>query len=154
MRIRAIIGTGAAAVLATAASTLIPLAASAQPATPTAKVHTYTFISLTHKEIDSSHGVADDDYDVNATGKLVGFDTIYGTYNPKTGKVDAYIAVTTTGGMLYGYATGAPNGAIFKGTVTGGVGAFRHAKGTIYARNLNAAGTRSAVTITYTIRAS
>ena len=40
-------------------------------------------------------------------------------------------------------------GAITNGKVTGGTGAFARATGTIKAKNLNAAGTRTAVTITY-----
>jgi hypothetical protein len=60
------------------------------------------------------------------------------------------IAVDTTGGFLYGALTlNLKTSALTNGKVTGGTGAFARATGTIKARNLNAAGTRTAVTITY-----
>lgn len=40
-------------------------------------------------------------------------------------------------------------GEISHGKVTGGTGAFKGATGTVKAKNLNSAGTRTAVTITY-----
>jgi len=152
MRIRAIIGTGlAAAVAATAGMTLIPLAASAQP-TPAA-THTYKFTSITQKEIDASSSAADADYDYVGS-KLSGFDTTWGKYNPKTKKIDVDVTVTTTGGILYATVSGAPSASMFTGPVTGGVGTFANAKGTITGKNLNKAGTKTAVTITYTTSGS
>ena len=58
--------------------------------------------------------------------------------------------VDTTGGFLYGTVTlNFKTGAVTDGKVTGGTGAFKGATGTIKAKNLNQAGTRTAVTITY-----
>jgi hypothetical protein len=39
--------------------------------------------------------------------------------------------------------------AMSRGTVTGGTGSYQGAAGAILAKNLNSAGTRTAVTITY-----
>jgi hypothetical protein len=41
------------------------------------------------------------------------------------------------------------SGAVSNGKVTGGTGAFKGATGTITAKNLNKAGTRTAVKVTY-----
>ena len=67
--------------------------------------------------------------------------------------------MTTSGGPLYLPApagakpkrtvTTTNGGKTFAGKVTGGTGAFKGATGTITAKALNKAGTRHAVTITY-----
>jgi hypothetical protein len=49
---------------------------------------------------------------------------------------------------VYGVAN-ASSSPVIHGTVTGGTGAFRGAAGTILAKNLNNAGTKTSVTITY-----
>jgi hypothetical protein len=92
---------------------------------------------------------AQQDTDVNAAGKTVGFDMLYfPAVSAATGTVN--MTVDTTGGFLYGKLTvNFKTGAITNGKVTGGSGAFARATGTIKAKNLNAAGTRTAVTITY-----
>ena len=74
---------------------------------------------------------------------------IYFTATPATtGAIN--VTVDTTGGFLYG--TGIINtktGAFSNGKVTGGTGSFNGATGSITAKNPNKAGTRTAVTITY-----
>jgi hypothetical protein len=92
---------------------------------------------------------AQQDTDVNAAGKTVGFDMLYlPAASAATGALN--IAVDTAGGFLYGtLRINFKTGAITNGKVTGGTGAFARATGTIKAKNLNAAGTRTAVTITY-----
>ena len=58
--------------------------------------------------------------------------------------------IETTGGFLYATFTfNAKNNTTSNGKVTGGTGAFAGATGTIKTRSLNAAGTRTAVTVTY-----
>ena len=60
------------------------------------------------------------------------------------------IAVDTTGGFLYAtFTLNLKASALTNGKVTGGTGAFAGATGTIKAKNLNAAGTRTAVAVTY-----
>ena len=60
------------------------------------------------------------------------------------------ITVDVSGGFLYGTATVSnKTGAVTNGKVTGGTGSFKGATGTLKAKALNKAGTRHAVTITY-----
>ena len=71
------------------------------------------------------------------------------TANSKT-TAAVNVTVDTKGGFLYGTLTVNLNtGAVTNGKVTGGTGVFCGATGTITAKNLNQAGTRTAVTITY-----
>ena len=64
--------------------------------------------------------------------------------------MDCAAAAVTAGGFVYGTLTvNFKTGAITNGKVTGGTGAFAGATGTIKAKNLNKAGTRTAVTVTY-----
>ncbi|MGH3202372.1 MAG: hypothetical protein ACRDOA_06040 [Streptosporangiaceae bacterium] len=129
----------------TGALALRTVAASAHSAT-----HTLKFVSVTNKSIMlvKASG-AQQDTDVNATGKTVGFDMLYFPgASAATGTVS--MTVDTIGGFLYGKLTvNFKTGAITSGKVTGGTGAFARATGTIKAKNLNAAGIRTAVTITY-----
>jgi hypothetical protein len=153
MRMRAIIGTGVAGVVVAAGAVLVPMAASAQPAAPTAaKVHTYNFTQITHKQVSptQTNGLVADD-DVNAKGKAIGFDLIYATFNPKNSVLSGYFTVILPGGMIYATFSGNPSDHVYKGAITGGAGAFKHAKGTLYAKDLNAAGTKSAVSLKYTL---
>jgi hypothetical protein len=92
---------------------------------------------------------ANQDTDVNAAGKTIGFDMIYfKATSPTTGAIN--VTVDTNGGFLYGTGTINVNtGVLSHGKVTGGTGSFAGATGTIKAKNLNKAGTKTAVTITY-----
>jgi hypothetical protein len=136
---------GAAVVLGTTGALVAPAVASAHTGTQTLK-----FISVTKKSIMLTKTTgAQQDTDVNTAGKTVGFDMLY--FAPTSATTAAVnVAVDTTGGFLYGTLTvNFKTGALTHGKVTGGTGAFAGATGTIKAKNLNKAGTRTAVTITY-----
>jgi hypothetical protein len=137
---------GTAFVLGTTGALALPaVAASAHSGTQTLR-----FISVTKKSIMlTKTSGAQQDTDVNAAGKTVGFDMLYlPAASAATGALN--ITVDTAGGFLYGtLRINFKNGAITNGKVTGGTGAFARATGTIKAKNLNTAGTRTAVTITY-----
>jgi hypothetical protein len=123
----------------------LPAAASAHSTT-----HTLKFISVTQKSIKlTKTSGAQQDTDVNATGKTVGFDMLYfAATSATTGNLNA--TIDTAGGFLYGTLTvNFKTGAVTDGKVTGGTGAFAGATGTIKTKNLNPAGTRTAITITY-----
>jgi hypothetical protein len=145
MKMRApIAAASAAAILGTGAFVLPAVASS------TASSHTLKFTSVTKKSIMLTKASgAQQDTDVSKTGKTVGFDMLY---FKATSASSAALNITadTTGGFLYGTAKiSFKTGAITDGKVTGGTGSFKGATGTIKAKNLNKAGTRTAVTITY-----
>ena len=146
MNIRtSIIAAGAAVVLGTTGALVLPAVASAHSTT-----HTLKFISVTKTSIMFTKATGgQQDTDVNSAGKTVGFDMLYfKSVSATTGNVN--VTVDTTGGFLYGTLTvNFKTGAISNGKVTGGTGSFAGATGTIKAKNLNPAGTRTAVTITY-----
>ena len=134
---------GVAALLGTGALAL-PAVASASSAT-----HTLKFISVQKSTVMFTKTTgANQDTDI-AAGKTIGFDMIYFAATSATsGNVN--ITGDISGGFLYGTGTiNFKTGAFTNGKVTGGTGAFAGATGTIKAKNLNAAGTRTAVTITY-----
>jgi hypothetical protein len=134
------------AALAGACAVVVP-AASASTSAP--KTHTLTFTSVVEAVHNYSQTVStQQDKDVNKAGKVVGYDLLYVTFNPKTEIAKLNITVVTGGGFVYGVAN-ASDSPVIHGTVTGGTGAFKGAAGTILAKNLNKAGTRSSVTITY-----
>jgi len=140
-----IAAAGAAVAIAGAGAILLPAVASAHSTT-----HTLKFISVQQKSVGFPKASgANQDTDVNAAGKTVGFDMIYFSATSATAAA-VNITVDTTGGFLYGTATAnIQTGAITNGKVTGGTGAFKGVTGTIKAKNLNKQGTRTAVTITY-----
>jgi hypothetical protein len=148
MKVRTSIAATAAAALVGAGAFMLPaLAASAGPA---AHTHTLQFISVTKASVNfSASAGAQQDTDVNGKGKVVGYDMLYFKVVSRT-TAAVNITGTANGGMLY--ATGKVNlntGAFSDGKVTGGTGAFKGATGTLTARNLNKAGTRTLVKITY-----
>jgi hypothetical protein len=135
---------GAVAILG-AGALVLPAVASASSAT-----HTLKFIAVQKSTVMFTKTTgANQDTDVNATGKTVGFDMLYFA---ATSATSAAVNVTGdfSGGFLYGTGTvNLKTGAFSNGKVTGGTGSFKGATGTIKTKNLNASGTRTAVTITY-----
>src|SRR5215469_3730437 len=145
LKIRTSFAAAGAVALLGAAALVLPAVASASSAT-----HTLKFISVQKSGVMFSKTTgANQDTDVNAKGKTVGFDMIYfAATSATTGAVN--VTIDTAGGFLYGTGTiNIKTGVFTNGKVTGGTGAFAGAKGTIKAKNLNASGTRTAVTITY-----
>jgi hypothetical protein len=149
VKTRSIITAAVASAAAVGLAVITPLVASAHVAAPAVTKHVYSFTSLTKAQVQYGRtGGAQQDTDVNAKGKTIGFDTLSFAFNPMTGKGTLTGTVVMSGGFLY--LTGPlSNGATTKGSVTGGTGALKGTKGTFVAKNLNAAGTKTAVTITY-----
>jgi hypothetical protein len=144
MKVRSsIIAAGAAAVLGCLGAFVVPAVASARTTT-----HTLKFISVEKAEHSfSKTSFGEQDTDVNAKGKTVGFDMIYGSLTSAT-SATLNITGDLSGGFLYGTGTvNVKTGAFSKGKVTGGTGSFRGATGTIKAKDISA--TKTAVTITY-----
>ena len=133
---------GMAAALGTGALVL-PAVASASSAT-----HTLKFTAETNKSImfNKTSG-GSQETDVNAAGKIIGFDVLYfAAVSPTTGNIN--VTFDTTGGLLYGTATvSIKTNKVTNGKVTGGTGAFAGATGTITATS--AGKNREAITITY-----
>ena len=145
MKIRTSFAAAGVVAVLGAGALVLPAVASASSAT-----HTLKFISVQKSAVMFSKTTgANQDTDVNAKGKAVGFDMIYfAATSATTGAVN--VTVDTAGGFLYGTGTiNIKTGVFTNGKVTGGTGAFAGAKGTIKAKALNASGTRTAVTITY-----
>ena len=139
-----IAAAGAAVVLAGAGAVLLPAVASAHSTTHTLK---FTAETLKGGNFSKTSG-GGADQDVNSAGKVIGFDVTNYGFNPTTKAESLNVALSTNGGILYG-ALKPGNGPTIKGTVTGGTGTFQGATGTIVAKQLNKAGTKTAVTITY-----
>jgi hypothetical protein len=143
MKIRASVAAiGTAAALGVTGVGLLPAAASAHAVT-----HTLTFTSVQQAQAKfSATSSGSEDKDVSKAGKVIGYDVLSITVDPTTGKVSAWVAVSTVGGFLYGSLKLSSN-PVTHGTVTGGTGAFAGATGTILAKSVSA--TKTAVTITY-----
>jgi hypothetical protein len=144
MKIRTpIIAAGAAVVLGTTGALVLPAVASAHSASTTLK-----FISVQKASVNfSKTAFGQQDTDVNAAGKTIGFDMLYLTaVSATTGNVN--ITADLNGGFLYGTGTiNFKTSAFTNGKVTGGTGAFAGATGTIKAKDISK--TKTAVTITY-----
>jgi hypothetical protein len=145
MKIRTCIAAIGATALVGTGAFVIPALASASSTT-----HTLKFIAVSGKQAMFTKTTGgSQDVDVNAKNKIIGFDEIYFVATSAT-SANVNVTLDTSGGMLYGtFKLNFKTGAITNGKVTGGTGAFKGAKGTIAAKNLNAAGTRTAVTVKY-----
>ena len=134
---------GATALVGTGAFVLPALASASSP------THTLKFISVEKKSVKFTKTTGgQQDTDVNTRGKIIGFDELYFKVTSST-KSTVNVTLDTTGGMLYGTLAVNFNSLIIKGKVTGGTGAFKGATGTITAKELNSAGSQTAVTIKY-----
>jgi hypothetical protein len=139
------------AALGGACAFLVPAASASTSDSPStsAKTHTLTFTSVQESVVNFSQtSSGQQDRDVNKAGKAIGYDLLYLVFNPKTETAKLNFTAVTSGGFVYGVAS-ASSSPVIHGTVTGGTGIFKGAAGTILAKNLNNAGTRTAVTITY-----
>ena len=111
--------------------------------------HTLRFTAIAQKSANfSKTSFGQDEIDRNKDGKIIGFDVIYGTFDPMTNTAKGRVALSTRGGLLYG-SLKFSDGPITTGRVTGGTGRFKGVTGTIYGKSLNKAGTRTAVVIHY-----
>ncbi len=147
MKLRASIAAVlAAAVLGGTGALVLPAAASTSGAK-----HTLKFTSVTEKTVVfSKTDIGKQDTDFNSKGKIIGFDMLNIKVNPKTGKGTILVTVNARSGFLIAVLP-LKKGKTNSGTVTGGVGTFKDAFGTIVTKDLNKAGTRVFVTIKYTI---
>ncbi len=109
--------------------------------------HTLKFTTVTTKGINFTRNRGGDQAtDVNSAGKAIGLNVVYEKITGKnSATVDA--AFLLKGGLLYATAT-TTNRKTFKGTVSGGTGAFKRATGTITAKIISSK--KTAITITYT----
>jgi hypothetical protein len=144
MKIRTTTAAAAAAAIVGTGAFVLPAAASASTTT-----HTLKFTAETKSSAAFSNSTeAEQDTDVNGAGKVVGYDMLYLAVVSST-SVAINITVDVNGGMLYGTATLKGEGVVSNGKVTGGTGSFKGATGKFTVKSLNKAGTRHAVTITY-----
>jgi len=144
MKIHTTMGAAAAVAIVGAGAFVLPAAASASTTT-----HTLKFTAETKSSAAFSNSTeAEQDTDVNSKGKVVGYDMLYLAFVSST-TVAINITVDVNGGMLYGTATLNGEGVVSMGKVTGGTGSFKGATGKFTVKSLNKAGTRHAVTITY-----
>jgi hypothetical protein len=139
-----IIAAGAAVVLGTTGALVLPAVASAHSSATTLK-----FVSVEKAFIPFSKATfGQQDTDVNAVGKTIGFDELYFAATSAS-SANANVTGDFSGGLLYGtFTVNLKTGAITNGKVTGGTGAFAGATGTIKGKAISK--TKTAVTITYT----
>jgi hypothetical protein len=142
MKIRTIAAAVSTAALGITGAIVLPAAASAHAAT-----HTLTFTAVQQAQAKlSAATTGGDDKDISKAGKTIGYDVVNFTADPTTGKISAWVTLTTAGGLLYGTLKVSSN-PVTHGMVTGGTGAFAGATGTITGKTISA--TKTAVTITY-----
>jgi hypothetical protein len=147
MKVRtSIAAAGAAVVLAGTGALLLPAVASAHSTTHTLK---FTAVTVTPQTFFTKTSAGQAEKDVNSAGKVIGYDVVNVEFNPTTNTASGGVTLSTNGGFLYGALKFTSTSSVVHGTVTGGTGAFKGATGTITG-NQNKAGTRTAVTITYT----
>ena len=71
-----------------------------------------------------------------ATGKIVGFDAITGTFNRKTHVAFIQVALALKGGIILGHVTLKENEQRFRGPITDGTGVFSGISGRITGRSV------------------
>ena len=142
MQFRTKITAVGAAAIAGAGAFVLPAVAGTH-----APTHTRKFPAVTTRSANfSKTSGGQTETDLNAKGKIIGFDIIHFAFNPKTHKASGNVALSTKGGILYGTLK-LSQGPDTHGKVTGGTGVFKGATGTIFGHSTSK--TRTKVTVTY-----
>ncbi len=142
MQFRTKIAAIGAAAIASSGAFVLPAVAGTQTTS-----HTLKFTAVQIKSAGFSKTTAGtSEIDKNAKGRVIGFDVIHVSFNPKTHQAAGNVALSTKGGILYGVLK-LSQGPVTRGKVTGGTGAFKGATGTIYGRSVGK--NRTKVTVTY-----
>jgi hypothetical protein len=141
---RTLVAGGLAAVAVAGGAAVASIAASASTAVPV--VHTIRLVAhQTGTHQFTRHTAAATEVD-RRQGKVVGYDILHEQFNQTSGLITG--AVVLQRGLLY-FRLPFSNGPVLIGKITGGADAFKGVRGTITAKPLNNAGTRTAVTIRY-----
>jgi hypothetical protein len=109
---------------------LVLTASGVASAASHAKTHTLKFTSVQTASKNFGNHFADADKDVSK-GKVIGYDVVSGVYHPKTQSFTFNFAASLKGGILYGKGTGSGSTGKLTGTLTGGTGKFKGARGTV-----------------------
>jgi hypothetical protein len=127
----------------------IGIAAVAMPALASSgsTTHTLKFIAVDQKQTQPSKRTFVEDDQAERGGKVIGFGILDGRITSSTGGVGV-VAFGMKGGLVYAKVT-INNTPTTTGTITGGTGSFKGARGTISVTNLNKSGSRARVTIRY-----
>lgn len=140
----AIAALGGAGVLA-AGVAMVPAALASSGSTS----HTLHFIAVSQgqKQLNQTT-FTEEDKDVQK-GKTIGYDVLL--FNATSANSSAgRVAFASKNGFLYGKLTVHFTSTTFHGTIIGGTGAYKGATGTLLGKNLNQAGSRSAITVKFT----
>jgi hypothetical protein len=135
----ALVAAGSAAVLAAGGIAIAMPAAASNPS------HTLKFTAVRQKSVvfsPTTYGQSEKD--VNAAGKIVGLDMLYGHFNVKQA---GGVTFELSGGFIT--ATLHLSAGKAEGKITNGTGKYKGVTGTVVGKELNKAGTRAAITITY-----
>jgi hypothetical protein len=149
MKVRSTIAAlSAAATLAGGGALALGVSADASATTAS---HTLKFISVQEKTVNwSKTNFGEQDKDVTRKGKIIGFDVLNFKINPKTGRANVLVTFDAKGGVMFGAVVASLGKPTSKGIITGGLGAYKAASGTIVAKALDKSGDRLAITIHYT----
>lgn len=140
-----LVAIGAAAILGGTGALVLPGVASARAAT-----FTVTLTSVESRQVNFSkyRGILSD-IDYNSAGKVVGYDAVRFFNNRKKRRTTFGVGFNIERGFVYCDLTERGNRPVMRGRIIWGEGLFHRVAGTIVARNLNSAGTRTAVTIRF-----
>ncbi|HSS67600.1 MAG TPA: hypothetical protein VLK34_03545 [Nocardioidaceae bacterium] len=137
MNKRLIGAISAGALLASGVGGAVALSADASTGSgAAAKTHTWKFNAIqkgSHSLSKKTFAAVDVD---KHKGKVVGYDTISGTFEPSTQTTTIFVAVARKGGILYGKIGATGPSTDFTGKVTGGSGDYKGATGTISTHEL------------------
>ncbi len=122
----------AAAGLAVTGIAVAPQWGSAAPSP--AKTHTLKLDAhpTASHNVGRSHFLGADTDRSPATGKVVGYDTITGSFNRATKKVKIDAAIALKGGLITAHLVGGGSSNTLDGVITGGTGQYKGIKGTIH----------------------
>jgi hypothetical protein len=144
---RTSLGLATAGLLAITGVAVAPQLGSAAPAK--AKTHTLKLNArqTANHNIPPNRFVSADTDRSPATGKVLGYDSITGSFNLTTHKVKIDAAVALKKGIITAHLVGSGDSNTLDGVITGGTGKYKGIKGTIHTTGNKV----THITFTYTL---
>jgi hypothetical protein len=136
-------------VVATTAVTGVAIATTDRSAAADTKMHTMTFVAHTTESLDIAENTfigADTD---KRNGKVVGYDSVTGFYDPSTDSVTVSVALALKGGIITIHFRQAGQSDTFTGRITGGTDKYKNIVGTVSGHSPNHSAELTFVTLRY-----
>ena len=128
----------------------IPGSGSAAPERASAHVKRVVLHEIRAHQLGARSFAGVDRIRSRESGKIVGFDSFTGTFNPRTDRSRIWVGIALRGGTMQGRVSQRDESSRFRGLILNGTGTYRGARGSITGHSVDDSN-RTVVTLRYTL---